>query len=202
MSKYCMQCGKEIDNDLKKCSFCGAMQDMASVCDSIKKEKAFDPLVAVVTIISTILIIVIVALNLTIFNNEYKNPLDNMVKAMETGDGEYLEEVYPEYLMDDSVDPDEAASSLKAAITLIQGEDFEVSYEVIDKVKINKKDIEDFEERIHENYDDSVSVSGGYTVEIELFFSGNKEKTTTDKVKVYRIDGDWRLTENIAEGLF
>lgn len=196
MGRYCIKCGKETDETSEKCPFCGAVQDMAQTA------KKSDPLVGIVAVISTVLIVIIVALNLTIFNNEYKKPLDNMFRAIETGDGEYLEEAFPEYLTDELVDTDDAASSLKAAMTVVLGEDFEISYEIKEKEKINKNTLEKLEDRINKDYDENISISGGYVVEVELEFSGNKEKTTTDKIKVYRINGDWHLTENITEGLF
>lgn len=196
MSRYCMQCGKETDGTAEKCPHCGAVQDTAQ---TVKKS---DPLVGIVAVISTVLIVIIVVLNLTIFNNEYKKPLDNMFKAIETGDGEYLEEAFPEYLTDELVDPDEAASSLKAAMTVVLGEDFEISYDIKEKEKISKDTLQNVEDRINKDYDENVSISGGYIVEVEIEFSGNKKKSTTDKIKVYRINGDWHLTENITEGLF
>ncbi len=196
MSRYCMKCGKETDGTAEKCPFCGAVQDI------VQTTKKSDPLVGIVAIISTVLIVIIVALNLTVFNNEYKKPLDNMFKAIETGDGEYLEEAFPEYLTDELIDPDEAASSLKAAMTVVLGEDFEISYDIKGKEKINKDTLQKMEDRINKDYNEDISISGGYIVEVELEFSGNKEKSTTDKIKVYRINGNWSLTENITEGLF
>ena len=202
MSKYCMQCGKEIDDSANNCQFCGASQNYSF--DNNPAKKKMDPVVAIVAVISVILVVVIVVANLTIFNNEYKKPIKNIFRLIETGDSDYIDEIFPEYMIDvDDDELEEMASQINSAAEAFFGEDFEISYDIIDKDDIDDDELEELEESIEKKYDENVNVSKGYTVEIEVTLeAGSKENTETTKLKVYKIDGDWCMTENIANGLF
>ncbi|MBE6844680.1 MAG: hypothetical protein E7508_03045 [Ruminococcus sp.] len=203
MNKFCMQCGKEIEKSANNCPFCGASQDTGFGGAEVNNKKNKDLLVPIVAIVSVILVVVIVVANLTILNNAYKEPIDDFFKAVETGDGDYFEDAFPEYMTEDVDEFDDLASKLNSTFKKVLGKDFEISYEVIEKEKIDDDDLEDLEKSIDKNYDESVSVSDGYSVEIELTCkSDSMEESITTKINVHKIDGDWCLTENFVEDLF
>ena len=80
MSKFCMQCGKEIEDDANVCVYCGSAQDTTGAAgDGAAKKKSFIPLIAAVVVV---LLVVIVIFNL-LFSGGYKQPVDNMIKASE-----------------------------------------------------------------------------------------------------------------------
>ncbi len=206
MSKYCMQCGKQIEDSANHCQFCGASQDMGFDTAAVngKSTKNSSALVPVVAIISVILVVVIVALNLTVFNNGYEEPIENLFDAIEEGDGGYLEDAFPDYITDDidSDEIDDIAKKLKAAMVVLVGEDFEVDYDVISKEKIDEKKLKKLEKSIKEDYDEDVDVEAGYNVKIEVVFEGDSKEGSTDEIPVYKIDGEWCVTDDFASGLF
>lgn len=197
MSKYCMQCGKEIDDNANNCEFCGSPQNYSIENSPVQKKK--DPVVAIVAIVSVILVVLIVFANLTIFNNEYKKPIDSLIRMVETGDSDYVEDVFPEYMFDEASSEklDETAEQITEMFKLHYGDDFEISYDIIDKSDIDDDKLEDLEKSIKKNFDEKVNVSKGYNVELELTIEADsKSNSNAVKCNVYKIDGDWCMIEN------
>ena len=99
MSKYCMQCGKEIENKDMHCKYCGASQEnnfgVSPHTDASGRGSLLVPIVAV---LSVILVIVIVVANLTVFNNGYKKPIDNLVASINKMEYDYFEDALPEFV--------------------------------------------------------------------------------------------------------
>ncbi|MGN0613520.1 MAG: zinc ribbon domain-containing protein [Porcipelethomonas sp.] len=205
MSKYCMQCGKEIEDNSKHCPFCGSLQDAGfeEYNKSAKKKSPGGALVPIVAVCAAALAVGIVVLNLTVLNKGYEKPIDNLLKAMETGDGDYLEDVLPDYVYDDDGDFDKLATSLQAGLGLIYGDDLDISYDVTKKKDISDEKLKKLEESIESSYDESVNVSGGYELDVDISIEGDKrEDTNSMTLKVYKIDGDWCITEDISSMLF
>lgn len=201
MSKYCMQCGKEVEDKINNCPYCGASQNYSFENDKKKK----DPVVIIVAGVALVLAVVIVIANLTILNNGYKKPVKNFFKMLETGDMDYIEEVLPEYLLDDIDDDelDEMSDEFKTFSKTLLGDDFDLSYDFVDKKEIDDDDLEELEDTVKEKYDEKVNVSKGYEVETEIIFEIDSEsKTETFKINVYKIDGDWCLAHDSLDSLF
>ncbi len=209
MSKFCMQCGKEIEDDANICSFCGAFQEGAVSAEGAatvnkSSNKAVGILIAAVAVV---LVVLIVLFNL-LFGGGYKKPVDNMMKAIETGKGKYLYKSMPEFLIEYEYEDekkseiyDELDESLEFITGMLEGEygdDIKISYKVKDKEKIDKDDLEDLEDSIKDKYDEKVKVSKGYELKIKLKIKGDDDKDeNTTKIKVYKIDGDWCLMDSI-----
>lgn len=101
MSKFCMQCGKEIEDSADICTFCGAAQGGGVTSGGTDTAKNTNKAVAVIiAAAAVILVILIVLVNLLFGGGGYKKPVDNMVKAMETGKGKYLYKAMPEFLIE------------------------------------------------------------------------------------------------------
>ena len=205
MSKFCMQCGKEIEDDANVCVYCGSAQNTTGAAgDGVTKKKSFIPLIAAVVVV---LLVVIVIFNL-LFSGGYKQPVDNMIKAIETGKGKYLYKTMPDFLIEYRYDDekkseiiDDLDDSLEYVVEMLEdeyGDDIKVSYKIKDKEKIDKDDLEDLEDDIKDTYDEKVKVSKGYELKIEMKIKGDddKEKDTT-KIKVYKIDGNWCLMDSL-----
>lgn len=208
MSKFCMQCGKEIEDSANICAFCGASQGGGVNFDgsgAVKnKNKAIAVLIAAVAVI---LVIIIVLVNL-LSGGGYKKPIDNMMKAMETGKGKYLYKTMPEFLIEyeyedekksDIYDElDEIMESITDALEGEYGDDIKISYKIKDKEKIEKDDLEDLEDSIKDEYDEKVKVSKGYELKIKMKIKGDDDKEEeTATINVYKIDGDWCLMGSI-----
>ena len=205
MSKFCMQCGKEIEDDANVCVYCGSAQNTTGAAgDGATKKKSFIPLIAAVVVV---LLVVIVIFNLLV-SGGYKQPVDNMIKAIETGKGQYLYKTMPDFLIEYRYDDekkseiiDDLDDSLEYVVEMLEdeyGDDIKVSYKIKDKEKIDKDDLEDLEDDIKDTYDEKVKVSKGYELKIEMKIKGDddKEKDTT-KIKVYKIDGNWCLMDSL-----
>lgn len=207
MSKYCMQCGKEIENNANHCPFCGASQDTGFDTKELNggknKSQSSSLLVPIVAIVSIIAVIIIVTMNLTIFNNAYEEPVDNFLTAIEKGDGDYLEEVIPDYMIDDDDDLDDTAKKLKAAMVIVVGEDFDLDYEIIEKEEIEDSKLKKIEKNISSKYDEDVDVDAGYNLKVEISIeSDEKDESTETNISVYKIDGKWCMIDDISSSMF
>lgn len=209
MSKFCMQCGKEIEDDANICSFCGASQaGSVSAEGGLDVNKNSNKAVAVlIAAVAVVLVILIVLFNL-LFGGGYKQPVDNMMKAIETGKGKYLYKTMPEFLIEYRYEDekkseiyDDLDDSLEFIIDMLEseyGDDIKISYKIKDKEKIDKDDLEDLEDSIKDRYDEKVRVSKGYELKIKMKIKGDDDKDEdTTTIKVYKIDGDWCLMDSI-----
>ncbi len=204
MSKFCMQCGKEIDRKDMHCQYCGASQENlpGDSVNSHNKGRG-DLLVPVVAILSVILVIVIVTVNLTVLNNGYKKPLDSLFAAFNKQEYDYFEDALPDYITElDDYDADDAKTKFEDSVkNIIIDSNMELSYKVLDKNKIDKDDLKELEDNIEDKYNESVDVDQGYKVKIQLTFSmEDKEDTHKLTIPVYEIDGKWCILGDAIVG--
>lgn len=201
MSKFCMQCGVQIDDNAEICSSCGAAQTANSVGGNGEVTGNKKSIVPVIAVAAVIVVIVLLVCKL-IFGGGYKDPIDNMFKGMETGKGKYFYKALPEFLLEEQFedkkkseiidDLDELAEGILDNLEDEYGDDIKISVKYKDKNKIDKDDLEDLEEMYEDNYDSKVKISKGYEVEIKATIKGDDEKETdTTTLSVYKINGDW-----------
>lgn len=210
MSKFCMQCGKEIGDKDLHCQYCGASQNNdLGLNDSLNKahKNNSDHLVPIVAVCSLILVIIIVIANLTIFNNGYKKPIDSLFDAMESGDVDDLEDAFPEYYLDsDRYDDDEMEDSLEilsSSLDILGDDNLDISYEEISKESISDDELEKLETKIKKQYDEKVDVDKGYKVKIDMIIElGKLNQSHEMTINVYKIDGKWCITDNSLSGIF
>ena len=75
------------------------------------------------------------------------------------------------------------------------GQNYKLSYKVLDKTPIDVDKLKDLEEDISEAYHKKVRVTEGYKVKIMASVSGEKKKEEKERTyRVYKIDGKWYLT--------
>lgn len=197
---YCRHCGKELEEKTKICPFCGGTQKK-----SAKDFKAFAPIAAAVAVIIAIMILVF---NL-LFMGDYKDPVDNMIKAVEKCDGKSLYKAMPEFMIEYQYDDtkrkdiyNDLENTLKYIITEIEFEygdkDIDISYKITDKEKIKKSELKELEKSIDDQYDEDVKISKGYELTLNVTFEGNKNKGNEEKrISVYKIDGEWCIINAI-----
>lgn len=210
MSKYCMKCGKQIEEKDLHCPYCGAVQENnfeVKDLSSQKENKQKDVLVPIVAVCAVILVVIIVVLNLFVFNKGYESPIESLFDAIESEDVDDLEDALPDYLIDsDDYDDDSGQSMLKmlsASVEMIYGDDFDISYKVLDKKSIEKDELKDLEKSIKKEYNEKADVDKGYKVKIQAIIEGdktsNKNETT---INIYKIDGKWCITDSSLKGLY
>lgn len=199
MSKFCMQCGAQIDDNAEICSSCGAPQtvqspqtsETAAVAEKNSK-KSKVPAIAITAVVIVILLLILKAL----FGGSYKEPIKNMCKALETGKGKYIYKCMPKSLMDEEFEDmkkseiidefDEMAEGVQELLENQYGDDLKISFKIKDKEKIDKDDIEDLEDDL------DIKISKGYEVKVKLNIKGDDDKdTTTTNIEVYKVKGDW-----------
>ena len=201
MSKFCMQCGKEIENDDMHCLFCGALQDNdfdSSLSVSSSDDNPSQPqkgggiVVPIVAAAAVVLVVLIVFMNLTIFNNGYKAPIDNVIEAINSNDADYLEDSLPDFIVESDEYDRKAAEKTLDAIYSSANKDPGLSYEVTEKKQLSDSKLSKLEDSIKNKYDESVDVENGYEVKMKITVKTNDKKRSADAaVEVYEIDGDW-----------
>lgn len=208
MSKFCMQCGKEIEDSADICTFCGAAQGGGVTYGGTDTVKNTNKAVAVIIAAAAVILVILIVLVNLLFGGGYKKPVDNMVKAMETGKGKYLYKAMPEFLIEYQYedekksdiydDLDESMELITGMLEEEYGDDIKISYKIKDKDKIDKDDLEDLEDSIKDKYDEKVRVSKGYELKVKMKIKGDDDKDEdTTTIKVYKIEGDWCLMDSI-----
>ncbi len=202
----CEKCGKENAEGMKFCEDCGAPLGGANVpnVDDIKamimenKEKAIG-LAAVVVIVIAIIAILL--------GGGYKKPIKNMIKAANTGKVTYALKAMPKQVQKEYKDDDDVLERLEKSLENSKkadkkefGDNVKYSCEILDKIKLDKEDLEDAEESLGEEFEeaeyvddaDDVKISKGYKVAVKQTTKGkDKKEVDYDTVYVYKVNGKW-----------
>ena len=211
---YCEKCGAENLDTAAFCEKCGnpmgateggsAPQEPVAFNNPIPSNvKTFMPVIAGVAAIVVVLI-----LALTFLKGGPETPVKKFVKAMNSQKSELLLDAVPKQLAKYYKDEDEIMDSLDELVedTMDSMEDEygkgKFSYKILDKDKLDKDDLEDFEDRLEDRLqaldidDDDVKVTAGYELTVKLTYKG-KEDDESDKssLYVYKVDGRWCLSQ-------
>lgn len=214
MSKFCMQCGAQMNDSDSICTSCGANQNDSSpaftaepMLETEKKKSSNAVLIAAAALI----VVVALLLLKMLFGGSYKQPIDNMCKALETGKGKYLLKCVPEFMIEDEFEDmkkseiideldEEAEDSLKL-LEKSMGDDVKVSYKIKDKDKIDKDDLKDKKKYLEKKYDAKIKVQKGYEIEAKLSIEGDdKSISDTVDIEVYKINGKWCILDGNIGG--
>ena len=210
MSKFCENCGAEMDDNQVVCPNCGngateevkaTVEEKVNEVKETVSEKASEAKSALksnnvknIAIIAGIVAVaaIILAIIISIVSGGWKKPIDNYFKGMEKGKADIYLKAYPPFMeMDKTVD-DDYMEDMKDSLEDEYGEKIKISYKVTKKEKIKKEKLEDIKEYIEKRYDEDVKVSAGYEVKVKATIKGKKdEDTDTQKMYVYKIDGKW-----------
>lgn len=202
----CEKCGKENAEGMKFCEDCGAplgAQNIPSVNDIKEmvmenKEKAIG-LAAIV--------VIVIAIICLLSGGGYKKPIKNMIKAANTGKVTYALKSMPKQVQKEYKDDDDMLERIeenlensKKADKKEFGDNVKYSVEILDKIKIEKEDLEDVEDEFGEQFEeaeyvedaDDVKVTKGYKVAVKQVTKGKKKKEVDyDTVYVYKVNGKW-----------
>lgn len=81
------------------------------------------------------------------------------------------------------------------------GDDYKVSYEVVDKEKLDEDTLELFADALEDEYDIEFSVTEGYEVELEMTIEGSEDEDSDEATfYVLKIDGDWYVIDGYYDG--
>ena len=211
MSKFCENCGAEMDDNEVVCKNCGPQEDkkeeVKEVKEEVKKEaevkkenteavKESKPMdIKTMGIIggAVAAVVILLAIIINVISGGWKTPIDNYFKGMQKADAKMYLKAFPEFLdKDDTVDK-EYMEDMKENLEDEYGKNIKIKYEITKKEKIKKDELSKVQEYIEKKYDSKVKVSAGYEVKVKATIKGkDDEDTDTQKMYVYKIDGKWK----------
>ncbi len=209
MSKFCMECGKPMEDNEEICPSCGSAQSNSAVGNSadgtaVAKKSSKK---AVLGVVAAVVIVILLLIFKALFGGSYKEPIDNMFKAMETGKGKYLYKAMPTVIFDSEEFEDMKKSEIieqfddlleyvTDGLEEAVGDDVKVSVKYLDKEKIDKDEVKEIEEEYEDESDLKLKVSKGLEVEVEVTIKGDDDKKTEEmKLEVYKVNGDWCILD-------
>jgi len=197
MGKFCIKCGKEIDENTKVCIGCGAQLDEKTPVAAVNRKSR---LKKILIIAATVIVIIAAFLIYFLFiRSSYTDPLDNFCDAINKQDGEYVYDLMPEEVWEDITGKDDEDKIIKmlekklkeGAIANIEeelGSNVTMSYTVLDKTKLDSEDIEEYKE----DSELDLSIEEAYNVCVKLEATGDDDSQVEyDSLIVVCIDGDW-----------
>ena len=199
MSKFCENCGAEMTDDQVVCPNCGGgAQSTSATREPISEPKSSSASKSgnaknVGIIAGAVAVIgIVIAILFAIFGKGYLKPMDNYFKGLEKAKADTFVKAFPDFMnMSDSIDDDDLEDRLDD-LEDTYGENVKISYKVKKKEKVKKDDLSTVQEYIEEYYDEEVKVSAGYELKLAVTYKGKKkDKTSTDKYYVYKINGKW-----------
>lgn len=171
--------------------------------NSFKNNPNRNTILGIAAIAVLVIILIVVVVNL--FTGGYKGALKDYFGSIEDKDGKaYIHSILPEDMIDEAIDEikdndgkkDDFYNLYKAGVKSTYNnlkEDFgsgiEIDFDVTDKEKIDKDDLEDLEDK---SYYEDLKISKGYELELEVTVEGKDDDDTFDaEAVVIKVDGDW-----------
>ncbi|MBR1393394.1 MAG: zinc ribbon domain-containing protein [Ruminococcus sp.] len=156
--------------------------------------------------IGVVCLALIIILLVVLLGGGYKKPVKNMIKALETGDGEYMVKVLAEceadakeerYVDDGDYDSLEEyyEETLEKKLEKLEdeyGDDISISFSVYEKDELTEKQLKSYKSYYKSDFDKKVDVSAGYNLLLEMEWEGDDdEEAGLAAVTVLKVDGDW-----------
>ena len=203
MSKFCENCGAEMDDNQTVCPNCSngsestatvVEEKVAETTTEEKKSVANNENIKKIGIIAVAAaaVIAVIIFIVSLVSNGYKAPIKNVVKGMNKSDAKVYLKAFPDFLEMDKSVTDSSLKDDKKDDEKTYGDNVKYSVKFLKKEKIDKSDLENVTKYIEKKYDKKVKVSKGYKVKVEQRTKGKDDYDyrTTD-VYVYKIDGKW-----------
>lgn len=205
MSKFCQNCGSEVDDTAKNCPNCGAAVQEPTVKKEVKQEanntstKSASNNTKLFAIIGgAVAALLVVILLIVALGGGYKKPIDNFIKGMEKGNAKTMMKAFPAVMKEDLEDyiTDERLDDMKESLEDEYGKNIKITYKILDKEKIDKDDLKEVQEDLEDQYPDAkkskVKVTAGYKLSVKMTIKGKDDKESdTVTMKVYKIGGKW-----------
>lgn len=205
MSKFCKNCGSEMNDQEVFCANCGAENEV--VADENKdvvatvKEKLSPKTIGIVAVVLALLIVLIAIFG----GNGWKKALDNKFDVSYKGKASKIKSLAPnqywEWLEDETGDSfselkkeyKEEWKDAKDDIKDEWGSNLRYSFKKEDKKVLSKKKTEKIAEALEDKYDIKArSVKKVIEVEGELTIKGSKKKDTNDTTLTFaKVGGKW-----------
>lgn len=203
MSKFCENCGAEMEDNQTVCPKCanGAEAEKVEETTATAEEVKSNPTssnksetIKKVGIIGGIAaaVVIIIAIIASIIGSGWKKPIKNYVAGMNKCDSEKYLSAFPDFLKMKTTDSDLKDSKKNDEKTY--GDNVKYSAKILKKEKISKDDLNNVQEYINKKYDTNVKVKKGYKVKIEEKTKGKDDYAYGTSTRyVYKIDGKWKM---------
>ncbi len=223
MAKFCANCGTSMEDDVVFCPNCGAKDETPAAApvapapdaavttfDAVQKKSSKTPvIIGAVAVVAVALIVVLVMV--LGGGSGYKKAIDKYIGVR--FEGKYSDvfdlapDAYWDYMEEENEDFDrdeleekieEMEEEYEDELEELEdefGKGIKFSYEVTDEDEISKKDLENINENLEDQYDfDKDSVTEGYDLEITVTVEGDEDSDEQDiKCAALKIDGSWYL---------
>lgn len=127
-------------------------------------------------------------------SSAYMSAIDNYFKGMEKYDVNMFLDAFPDFYKDliGSVYDNDSMQELMDSFVEDYGSNIKILYNVTSEKVLTSTELQNIQDYIEKQYDEKVSVTDGYEVEIEATIKGDSNsETDTDTMYVYKIDGKW-----------
>lgn len=208
MSKFCENCGAEINENDTVCPNCNtpvgtenvAEKAEVKVEETVKTETASTgkkPDTKTIAIIGggiAAAVLAIIVIVVSIVSGFYKAPLKKYYKGLNKCDADSYAAAFPDFMkIGDSI-TDSKLKDQKKDEEKEYGDNVKYSYKILKKTKIEKKDLENVQDYIKTRYKESVKVTKGFKVKVKESIKGKDDYDYATSTKyVYKIDGKWYL---------
>lgn len=208
MSKFCENCGAEMEDNQVVCPNCGngaeevkaeevKVEEPVNTTETNGAKAAMSPenlkKYGIIGGIA-VAVIVILAIIINILGSGWKKPIDNYFKGMQKGNLKTYEKAYPDFINEKRDLDDDDMDEMKEHLEDEYGEKIKITYKVTKKENIKKDDLKKVQEYIEKQYDEDVKISAGKEVKVKATIKGKDDSDTdTNKMYVYKINGKWKL---------
>ncbi len=214
MSKFCENCGAEMEDNQTVCPNCGngaeeVKAEEVKVEETVETTDTTDTTTTKKSAMSSenlkkygiiggiaLAVIVVLAIIINILSSGWKKPIDNYFKGMQKGDLKTYEKAYPDFINEKRDLDDDDMEKMHDNLEDEYGEKIKISYKVTKNEKIKKDDLKKVQDYISKYYDEDVKVSAGKEVKIKATIKGKDDSdTNTNKMYVYKINGKWKILD-------
>lgn len=136
--------------------------------------------------------------------SDYERPIKQLLKSVETGSFDTFKSAFPDFLEDEIdgmlyeyVDEDDYMDSMLEDLEYSYGDGIKMSYKILDKEKMDSRDLIDMEDRIESYYDEKVNVKAGYTLNVRMKVKGSEDSDQDEiELDVIKIGSKWYLMDS------
>ncbi len=206
MSKFCENCGAEINDNDTVCPNCntpvGGAQAQTVVEETVKTEtaststdkKADTKKLAIIGGSIAAAVVAIIIIISSLISGRYKSPIKKYYKGLNKCDSDLYAAAFPDFMKVSDNYTDSKLKDAKKEDEKDYGDKVKYSYKILKKEKVEKKELEYVQDYIKQKYDEKVKVTKGFKVKIKDSIKGKDDYDyrTSDRY-VYKIDGKWYI---------
>lgn len=222
MSKFCGNCGAQLDDNAIICGYCGAkinpiqpinagsvnIPGVSKISDPIKEEKN-KKLVKIIIAAIAIIIVAVIAINIIAPFVGYKGAVKKSINALENEDSSAMADIMSDMWniecdyseSDVESEADDIISSMMNELDDNVGYNIKISYSIEDTDKLSSKKFDSFmDNRLSDEYADEysdINVKEIMVVDLKLTVKGSKgkEEYTCNGCYYAKENNKWKLID-------